>query len=188
MVEDNTPPQENGASQENTAPTSLKAVMEHLNAQAKPVPGLTAKEKRARTVARLVLVQALYQMELTGNGVESVIREFSDHRFEGDLEGEQLAAADEAFFGEGARAIVKEQAAIDLLISDRLASGWRIERLDTTVRAILRAGAWELKFRKDIGLEVTINEYVEIARAFFGETEARFVNGALDGIAKDVRG
>lgn len=170
-------------------PTSLKAVMDQLNAQdaKKPSSGLTTKEKRARTVARLVLVQALYQMELTGGGVESVIREFTDHRFEGDLEGEQLAEADEKFFAEGARAIVKEQAAIDQLVSDRLASGWRIERLDTTVRAILRAGAWELKFRPDIGLEVIINEYVEIARAFFGETEARFVNAALDGIAKDSR-
>ena len=171
-------------------PSSLKAVMETLNAQeaSRPSSGLTSKEKRARTVARLVLVQALYQMELSGGGVESVIREFSDHRFEGDLDGEQLAHADEAFFAEGARAIVKAQDTIDRLITDRLASGWRIERLDTTVRAILRAGAWELKFRPDVAVEVVINEYVEIARAFYGETEARFVNGALDGIAKDTRG
>ncbi len=172
-------------------PTSLKAVIEQLNAQsADKAPenkGLSHKEKRARTVARLILVQALYQLELTGTGVETVIREFSDHRFDGDLEGEPLAAADEAFFAEGARAVVKEQPVIDPLIVNRLATGWRIERLDTTVRAILRAGTWELKFRPDIGLEVIINEYVEIARAFFGETEARFVNGALDGIAADVR-
>ena len=171
-------------------PTSLKAVMETLNAQdaARPSSGLTSKEKRARTVARLVLVQALYQMELSGSGVESVIREYSDHRFEGDLDGEKLAEADEAFFAEGARAVVKQQDTIDRLITDRLAAGWRIERLDTTVRAILRAGAWELKFRPDVAVEVVINEYVEIARAFYGETEARFVNGALDGIAKDTRG
>lgn len=175
--------------QDNKKPTSLKAVMDQLTAQdaSRPSSGLTAKEKRARTVARLVLVQALYQMELSGGGVESVIREFSDYRFEGDLDGEQLAQADETFFAEGARAIVKEQETIDRLISDRLATGWRIERLDTTLRAVLRAGAWELKFRSDIGVEVVINEYVEIARAFFGETEARFVNGALDGIAKDTR-
>ncbi len=173
-------------------PNSLKAVMDHLAAQEKAAPqssGLTAKGKRARTVARLVLVQALYQMELSGTGVESVIREFSDYRFDADLdEGEHLAQADEAFFAEGARAVVKEQATIDPLISDRLASGWRLERLDTTVRAILRAGTWELKDRKDVAIEVVINEYVEIARAFFGETEARFVNAALDGIAKDTRG
>jgi len=171
------------------APNSLKAVMDQLAAQEKAAPSLTTREKRARTVARLVLVQALYQMEITGTGVESVIREFSDYRFDADLEeGEPLAQADEAFFAEGARAVVKEQAPIDALISGRLAAGWRLERLDTTVRAILRAGTWELKDRKDIGVEVVINEYVEIARAFFGETEARFVNGALDGIAKDTRG
>lgn len=168
-------------------PTSLKAVIEQLNAQPES-KGLTAKEKRARTVARLALVQALYQMEITGGGVESVIREFGDHRFDSDIEGEPLAEADEVFFAEGARAIVKEQSTIDRLIVERLASGWRIERLDTTLRAILRAGAWELKYRPDIGLQVIINEYVEIARAFFGDTEARFVNGALDGIAHDVRG
>ena len=174
-------------------PTSLKAVIEQLNAKETEAQSFSSKEslsnkdKRARTVARLVLVQALYQLEITGTGVETVIKEFSDYRFDGDLEGEPLAAADEDFFGEGARTIVKEQAIIDPLIVGRLASGWRIERLDSTVRAILRAGTWELKFRPDIGLQVIINEYVEIARAFYGETEARFVNGALDGIAADVR-
>ncbi len=168
-------------------PTSLKAVMEQLNKAPAAAPAMDSKAKRARTVARLVLVQALYQMELSGSGVESVIREFADYRFDGDLEGETLAAADEAFFAEGARAIVANQATIDKAISERLASNWRLERLDTTVRAILRAGAWELKYRSDIGVEVVINEYVEIARAFFGETEARFVNAALDGVAKDVR-
>jgi len=172
---------------EQPKPTSLKAVMEQLNAQQPEARSLTAKEKRARTVARLILVQALYQMEITGGGVESVIREFSDHRFDSDIDGMELAHADEAFFAEGARTIVKEQSTIDRLIVERLASGWRIERLDTTLRAILRAGAWELKFRPDVGLQVIINEYVEIARAFFGDTEARFVNGALDGIAHDVR-
>ena len=163
--------------------------METLNAQdaARPSSGLTSKEKRARTVARLVLVQALYQMELSGNGVESVIREYSDHRFEGDLDGEKLAEADEAFFAEGARAVVKQQDTIDRLITDRLAAGWRIERLDTTVRAILRAGAWELLRRPDVPLEVAIDEYVEIAKSFFEGPEPGFINGALDGIAKDAR-
>ena len=168
-------------------PTSLKAVIDQLNANESDAKALSNKEKRARTVARLVLVQALYQLDITGAGVETVIKEFSDYRFDGDLDGEPLAAADEAFFAEGARTIVKEQSAIDPLIINRLASGWRIERLDPTVRAILRAGTWELKFRTDIGLQVIINECVEIARAFYGETDARFVNAALDGIASDVR-
>lgn len=172
-------------------PQSLKSVIEQLNAN-DTQKGLSLKDKRARTVARLVLVQALYQMEIAGTGVESVIREFADFRFDGDIEGGDaevgtLGAADEAFFAEGLRTVVKEQAGIDAIVSERLAANWRLDRIDTTLRAILRAGAWELKFRPDVGLEVVINEYVEIAKAFFGGEEARFVNGALDGIAKDVR-
>ncbi|BEV12443.1 transcription antitermination factor NusB [Asticcacaulis sp. DW145] len=174
-------------------PLSLKSVIEQLNANESAESGrLSLKEKRARTVARLVLVQALYQMEIAGTGVESVIREFADFRFDGHIEGEggeeqRLGTADEAFFADGLRTIVKAQAEIDVLIAERLASNWRLDRIDTTLRAILRAGAWELKFRPDVAVEVVINEYVEIAKAFFGNEEARFVNGALDGIAKDAR-
>lgn len=143
--------------------------------------------RRARTVARLSAVQALYQMELSGVGVEAVVREFADHRFEGDLEGEALGEADEVFFGEIVRGVVAEQAAIDRAVVKRLAEGWRLERLDATVRAILRSGAYELAHRPDVPMEVVIDEYVELAKAFFDATEARFVNAALDGIARDVR-
>ncbi len=188
MTESKKPESKNPESKnEAMAVGNLKAVIDQLNARETEARAMSNTAKRARTVARLVLVQALYQMEITSSGVESVIKEFTDYRFDGDLEGEALAKADEEFFADGARTIVKEQAIIDPLVSNRLASGWRLERLDTTLRAILRAGAWELKFRKDVGIEVIINEYVEIARAFFGETEARFVNGALDGIASDTR-
>lgn len=168
--------------------TSLKSVIEHLNARESDAKPLSSKGKRARTVARLILVQALYQLEITETGVEAIIREFTDYRFDGDIEGEQLAQGDEAFFADGARTIVAQQSVIDPLIVKRLATGWRLERLDTILRAILRAGAWELKYRDDVAREVAINEYVEISRAFFGETEAKFVNGALDGIAHDTRG
>lgn len=165
----------------------LKSVIAHLNAKEAEEAALSSKAKRARTVARMVLVQALYQLEITGAGVESVVREFSDFRFDGDLDGEPLAEADEEFFAEGARAIVAKQAEIDPLIINRLAHGWRLERLDTILRAILRAGAWELKFRPDIGTEIVIDEYVEISRAFLNETDAKFVNAALDGMATDSR-
>jgi N utilization substance protein B len=142
--------------------------------------------RQARSVARLAAVQALYQMELGGAGVEAVVREFSDHRFGSDLEGEPLAAADEAFFGDLVRGVVSDQAPIDHAIVKRLAQGWRLDRLDATVRAILRAGAYELA-RTDVPAEVVIDEYVELAKAFFDPTEAGFVNAALDGIAGDVR-
>jgi N utilization substance protein B len=138
-------------------------------------------------VARLAAVQALYQMEVGGAGVEAVVREFSDHRFGSDLEGEPLADADEGFFADLVRGVVGDQAALDRAIVRRLAQGWKLERLDATVRAILRAGAFELTHRPDVPAEVVIDEYVELAKAFFDPTEAGFVNAALDAIAGDVR-
>jgi N utilization substance protein B len=143
--------------------------------------------RQARSVARLAAVQALYQMEVGGAGVEAVVREFSDHRFGSDLEGEPLADADEGFFGELVRGVVADQAALDRAIVRRLAQGWKLDRLDATVRAILRAGAFELAHRPDVPAEVVIDEYVELAKAFFDPTEAGFVNAALDAIAGDVR-
>lgn len=143
-----------------------------------------------RSVARLAAVQALYQMEVSGAGVEAVIREFSDHRFDRGVEGEEtapLAAADEAFFAEVVRGVVKGQREIDAAVVKRLASGWRLDRLDSTVRAILRAGVFELAHRPDVPTEVVIDEYVELTKSFFEGPEPGFVNGALDGVAKDVR-
>jgi N utilization substance protein B len=139
-------------------------------------------------VARLAAVQALYQMEIGGAGVEAVIREFSDHRFDTDLEGERLAEADEEFFAGIVRGVVADQKQIDGAISRRLAEGWRLERIDATLRAILRAGGYELLRRQDVPVEVAIDEYVEVAKSFFEGPEAGVANGVLDGIARDVRG
>ena len=143
--------------------------------------------RQARTVARLAAVQALYQMETGGSGVEAVIREFSDHRFGTDMDGERLADADEAFFADLVRGVVEKQAEIDRAIARRLATGWRLERIDATLRAILRSGAFELIRRPDVPTEVAIDEYVEIAKSFFEGPEPGFVNAALDGIARDHR-
>jgi len=132
-------------------------------------------------------VQALYQMETAGAGVEAVVREFRDHRFDSDLEGKPLARADEPFFADLARGVVENQREIDAAIRGHLAAAWRLERLDATVRAILRCAVFELSFRKDVPREVAINEYVEIAKSFFDGAEAGFVNGLLDTIARDDR-
>ena len=150
-------------------------------------PAVGQPKRQARSVARLAAVQALYQMEVSGVGVESVVREFGDHRFGGDLEGERLADADETFFAEIVRGVVADQAGIDRAIVRRLAQGWRLDRLDATVRAVLRAGAFELMHRPDTPTEVAIDEYVELAKAFFDAKEWAFVNGALDAVARDVR-
>jgi N utilization substance protein B len=151
-----------------------------------------AVSHQARSVARLAAVQALYQMEVSGVGVEAVVREFADHRFDRALGGEEgegapLAAADEAFFADLVRGVVEQQRGIDPAIARRLAQGWKLDRLDATVRAILRAGAFELSHRPDVPVEVVINEYVDLARSFFEGPEPGFVNAALDGLARDVR-
>lgn len=172
-------------------PHSLKAVMAQLAAadaeRADSESKLSSRQRRARTVARLAAVQALYQMELGGEGVETVIGEFSDHRFEADIEGERLAEADEDWFAQIVRGVVGGQAAIDAAVTRRLASGWKLERLDATIRALLRSGAWELMERPEVAREVVIDEYVELAKAFFDPAEAKFVNAALDGVARDAR-
>ena len=146
-----------------------------------------AAPHQARSVARLAAVQALYQMEVSGVGSEAVVREFVDHRFGADMEGERLAPADEAYFADIVRGAVTDQTRIDRAIVRRLAEGWRLQRIDATLRAILRAGAFELMKCPDAPIEVVIDEYVEIAKAFFEGPEPGFVNAALDGIAQDER-
>jgi len=153
---------------------------------------MSSVPKQARSVARLAAVQALYQMELSAAGAETVIREFTEHRFDRALPNESgedmtLAAADEAFFADLVRGVVQHQKRIDSAVVKRLAAGWKLDRLDATVRAILRAGAYELSQRADVPTEVVIDEYVELAKSFFEGPEPGFVNGALDAVAQDVR-
>lgn len=170
---------------------SVSAVRELLEerarAGAEPPRQLSSRELRARSVARLAAVQALYQMEVASIGVEAVIREFTEHRFGRELGDGKLADADEAFFAEVVRGVVAEQAEIDAAVARRLAQGWRLDRIDATVRAILRAAGFELSRRPDVPAEVVIDEYVELAKSFFEGTEPGFVNGALDALARDAR-
>ncbi|HEY1416014.1 MAG TPA: transcription antitermination factor NusB [Caulobacteraceae bacterium] len=150
-------------------------------------------KRPARSVARLAAVQALYQMDIAGLGAEAVIREFHDHRFDRDLDGDAgsgesrpLAPADEAWFALIVRGVTEAQGEVDRKIRKRLASGWKLERIDATARAILRAAAFEL-LAPDAPVEVVIDEYVEIAKSFFEGPEPGFVNAALDGIAADAK-
>ena len=153
-----------------------------MKAATKPPP------RQARSVARLAAVQALYQMETAGAGVEAVVREFRDHRFGGDIEGVPLADADEDFFADIVRGVVARQAEIDRLVTARLAAGWKLSRLDATTRALLRAGTWELIATPETPTEIVLDEYVELAKAFHeAASESGFVNGALDAVAREVR-
>ncbi len=170
-------------------PNSIQSVLAQLAEaeKARAEPQLTSRQRRARTVSRLATVQALYQMELAGEDVETVVREFLNHRFDADIEGQPLAEADEDWFAQVVRGVVADQKAIDERIKKRLASNWRLERIDATLRALLRSGAWELAHKPEVPKEIVIDEYVELAKAFFDEAEAKFVNAALDGVARDVR-
>ena len=147
----------------------------------------TPARSLSRSAARLAAVQALYQHEMEGTAKAKLLDEFHQHRLGREIEDEQYAEADVAFFDDlvgGALARCEE---IDALLGDRLAEGWSLARLDKTMLQILRAGAYELMARPDIPTGTAISEYVDVAHAFFEAREAKFVNGVLDAVAKAVR-
>jgi N utilization substance protein B len=139
-----------------------------------------------RSAARLAAVQALYQMEIAGVDADSVVEEFSEFRFRREPQvtpGEP----DEAFFADIVQGVPRRQDEIDAVITKCLAENWRLSRVDSILRAILRAGAYELLARPDVPAKVVINEYVELAHDFFAEAEAPFINAALDKLAHKKR-
>ncbi len=144
-------------------------------------------EAERRSAARLGAVQALYQMETAETPVDGVIEEFVKHRFGSEVDGVNLPAGDEVFFEDLLNGTVDHQVEIDQAISGALAEGWRLDRLDATVRAIMRAGAFELLFRTDVPPKVTISEYVRLAESFFDGAEVGFVNGVLDKLSNEHR-
>ncbi len=141
----------------------------------------------ARSAARVAAVQALYQMDVGGADVTDVIKEFTTLRFPNSEAGETIAGADPAFFAELLRGVVRRQRDVDPLIGQQLAAGWRLVRIDSIMRAILRAGAFEMVERLDVPARVVINEYIDIAHAFFNEDEPKVVNGVLDRLARQMR-
>lgn len=140
-----------------------------------------------RSAARLGAVQALYQAEFTETDAESVILETLTHRQGATLDNEEGIAFDRDLFGDLVRGTLRRQDEIDALLQRSLASGWRISRLEMVARAILRCAAYELGVRHDIPPKVTINEYVNVAHAFFAGEEPGFVNGVLDRLAHLLR-
>ncbi|MBB5572101.1 MULTISPECIES: transcription antitermination factor NusB [Rhizobium] len=147
-----------------------------------------AKTANQRGAARLAAVQALYQMDIGGTGVLEVVAEYEAHRLGQELDGETYLKADASWFRSIVSGVVREQTRLDPLIGSALQDDWALSRLDSTVRAILRAGTFELLDRKDVPVPVIVTEYVEIAHAFFEEDEPKLVNAVLDRIAKQVRG
>ncbi|AJD40761.1 transcription antitermination factor NusB [Rhizobium sp. SEMIA 4085] len=151
-------------------------------------PERQIKTANQRGAARLAAVQALYQMDIGGTGVLEIVAEYEAHRLGQEIDGETYLKADAAWFRSIVSGVVREQLRLDPLIASALQDDWALSRLDSTVRAILRAGVFELLDRKDVPVAVIVTEYVEIAQAFFEDDEPKLVNAVLDRIAKQVRG
>ncbi|HEY5239205.1 MAG TPA: transcription antitermination factor NusB [Rhizomicrobium sp.] len=140
---------------------------------------------QARRVARFAAVQALYQMELSGADVETVLHEFLDFRF--GRETEEYRDPDQEFFADLVRGVPHHQVEIDRAVAKSLAEGWRLSRVDSILRAILRLATYELVARRDVPAKVVIVEYLEISHAFFDRDEPAFINATIDKIAHRKR-
>jgi len=151
-------------------------------------PPKTAARTTARAAARLAAVQALYQHDMEGTPVPQLLHEFHHHRLGATIEDVEYADAEVDFFDDLVAGAAARAGEIDLAIERRLASGWSLGRLDKPMKALLRAGTYELMARADVPVAASISEYVDVAHAFYEKRETGFVNGLLDAIAKDVRG
>ena len=152
------------------------------------MPSRTAPRTKARAAARLAAVQALYQHEMEGTALPQLLHEFHHHRLGATIEDVEYADAEVDFFDDLVRGVRARQDEIDGLVSAKLSEGWKLDRLDKPMKALLRAGTYELLARPDVPTGAVISEYVDVAHAFYDRREAGFVNGLLDAIAKEVRG
>ena len=147
----------------------------------------TAGRSKARAAARLAATQALYQHEMEGTPVVALLHEFHQHRLGATIEDAEYVDADVDFFDDLVTGTLARLAEIDALIAQNVTADWKIERLDKPMKAILRAGTYELLARKDVAVGTVISEYLDVTDAFYERREKGFVNGILDGVAKSAR-
>lgn len=151
---------------------------------------MTAPRSQARSAARLAAVQALYQWQMEGTALTKLLDEFHQHRLGREVdeaEDERYAEAEVDFFDDIVTGVTARTDELDARLLERLADGWTLARLDKTMLQVLRCGAYELIARADVPTAAAISEYVDVAKAFFDDREAKFVNGILDAVAKEVR-
>ncbi|GJE16923.1 transcription antitermination factor NusB [Methylobacterium marchantiae] len=141
-----------------------------------------------RSGARLTVVQALYEMEISEKGVIEALAEFETFWIGREVEGIEQPPAEIAFFRDLLRGVVEEQRAIDPQLDKALSQGWPLKRIEAVLRAILRAGAYEIMFRKDVPARAAISEYVDVAHSFYAGDEPGMVNAVLDKVAREMRG
>lgn len=144
-------------------------------------------KKQMKSAARLYAVQALFQMEASGQTVEAIRREFETHRFGAIYDGDEMAEGDVDHFRAVVDHAVNFQARIDQMTDRALVAKWPIDRIDPVIRALFRAAGAELT-QMITPPKVTINEYVDVAKAFFPEgKESKFVNAVLDHMAREAK-
>ena len=161
-----------------------------MSARAPLKPKDTVKDPRKankRGAARLAAVQALYQMDLAGTGLNEILGEFERHWMGREVEGAQYLPAEAAFFRDIVSGVVREQRELDPLIDEALSKGWPLKRIETVLRAALRAGAFELIHRTDVPARVVVAEYADVAAAFVERDETGMVNAVLDQLARRLR-
>ena len=147
------------------------------------------KERTAgrRAAARLAAVQALYEMDIAGAKADPVLVEFMQSRWKSAAEDGDVPPPDVSFLGDLVRGVEGRLGEIDALLGGALSENWPMDRLEAVLKAILRAGAYELLALGDVPAKVVINEYVDLAHAFFAGKEAGLVNGVLDHLARSLR-
>jgi transcription antitermination protein NusB len=150
--------------------------------------GAMKNRSKSRSAARLAAVQALYQHDMEATPVMQLLHEFHQHRLGATIGDDEYAEAEVEFFDDIVSGATARTGEIDAAIAARLSADWTLDRLDKPMRAILRAGTYELLARADVPVKSVINEYVDVADAFYAKREKGFVNGLLDAVAKDVRG
>lgn len=142
---------------------------------------------KSRSAARLAAVQALYQHDMEATPQAKLLHEFHQHRLGATIGDDEYAEAEVDFFDDVVKGALARTDEIDTIVAAKLSAGWSLDRLDKPMRAILRAGTYELLARADVPVKSIINEYVDVADAFYDKREKGFVNGLLDAVAKDVR-
>jgi N utilization substance protein B len=153
-------------------------------AQAAPADQRKANRRGA---ARLAAVQALYQMDIAGAGLNEIFTEFESHWIGREIEGDEYLPAEAAFFRDVVSGVVREQRKLDPLIDVTLQRGWPLKRIEALLRAVLRAGAYELMHRDDVPARVVVAEYADVAGAFVDREETGMANAVLDMLARQVR-
>jgi len=142
---------------------------------------------RSRSAARLAAVQASYQQAMEGTPTVKLLHEFHQHRLGATIEDAEYNEAEIEFFDDLVSGSIAREVEIDAAITARLSTGWSLERLDKPMRALLRVATYELLARPDVPVKTVINEYINVADAFYDKREKGFVNGLLDAVSKDVR-